>query len=219
MKISTIVLSLAAVMTLFPGSACCGDNAYGRAWLSWDPAQPSCNYSIMPTGQVYLYVQLGDIVGLRGCEFILLSGTAGPPWGTICHEFVLGEHPSGSGDDCTWIMRGTQVLGIDQLDADSWYVAFCSESECCQCETGNIARVLVDFSGCDGELPTGFCLIYVKVTDCSAVLDYLQVTSDAMILDPGGYWNCPCSFERCSGCNWATSIERTGWGSIKAMYK
>ena len=195
MRLAFLTLSLTLIMSLFAGEALCGANAGARAWLSWDPRGPSCDLPVMPSGQVYLYVQLGDIVGLGGCEFLLMGGTVSPPWGDICHEFVSGEHPSGVGEDCTWMMRGTQVVGVDDMDVNYWFVAFATENECSPCGTGNVARLLVDFDACEGDLPTGFCLEHVRVTDCTATIDILPVTCDAMVLDPGGHWNCPCSFE------------------------
>ena len=197
-----------------------GENPNGIAWLSWDIEEVICDLDTMPTGFVWLCVQLGNISELAGCEVILEWMPPGLP-GSRCVEFVYGEHPSGFGDQCTWLVRGNQVEGINVSDDTQWFTAFVGDECNVSCSTGNVARALFDFGGCVGDTPAWFCTQYVKVTDCSALVDFLTIMSEAAVLGASGV-ECPCCLSPRSfaGCDWAdVSIRRSTWGSIKAMYK
>jgi hypothetical protein len=104
-------------------------------------------------------------------------------------------------------MRGGQVEGVNIYGDDYWTVAFAGDECNVVCTTGNVARVLYDFSFCFADIPGIFCLDFLKVTDCQAVIDFLQVTGDATILGGTGVDH-PCG----------VAVESTTWGSIKALY-
>jgi len=216
------VASLLCVLLLafLPVDSSAGLNAHARATLSWDPDLPSCDWLVMPEGQISLYVQLLDIVELAGCEFSLTWHPEIPP-SPHCYEILLREHPSGTGNDCTWLMRGEQVLGMDVRGDNYWDIAFAAYECDSVCSRGNVARMVVDVSGCQGDVGGWFCLHYLKVTDCAAYLDVLRVNDDALVLSGEGAGSCPCGWWYfCSGCNWGVGIaERTTWGAVKALYK
>ena len=211
-----------AVAAALLGSAVAwgGANPSGTAWLSWDINEVVCDLDTMPTGFTWLYIQLGNINELAGCEFLLMWAPPGPP-GSRCFEFVLGEHPSGYGELCTWLMRGSQVEGINLYDHSSWLTAFAGDECDTVCSSGNVARVMIDFGGCTEDKSSWFCLQYVKVCDCSAVIDILTVMSSAALFGGVGA-DCPCAIgmHECGLCDWANEpVHRTTWGAIKAMYK
>ena len=203
-------------------TACGGANPDGTAWLSWDINEVVCDLDTMPAGFTWLNIQLGNISELAGCEFILKWAPPGPP-GSTCFEFTLGEHPSGFGELCTWLMRGNQVEGVDLSDDHSWLIAFAGNECNTLCSGGNVARVMIDFNGCAGNPEGRFCLEYVKVTDCSSIIEVLSIIGSVTVLGGQGV-ECPCGFpgedDCCPGCDWAdVSIRRSTWGSIKAVYK
>ena len=203
--VSAVLITLA----LFSSLAFAGSNAGGTAWLSWSGnfAAPMVDLSPMPTGTMFLYVQLGNLVQLAGCEFLLYWDPPGPMF-SGCYEFSVGSHPSGSGTVCSWLMRGGQVEGVNLYDDNSWLVAFAGDECNVYCTSGNVARVLYDFSFCFADIPGIFCLQYIKVTDCNAVIDNLMVTGDATILSGDGVVY-PCEI----------ATEPVTWGSIKALYQ
>jgi len=97
---------------------------------------------------------------------------------------------------------------MNEYGDDYWNVAFAGDECNTVCSSGNVAKALFDFSFCFSDIPGIFCLAYVKVTDCNAVLDILQVTGDATILGGSGVER-PCG----------VGTEPTTWGSIKALYQ
>lgn len=204
------VLGVSILMLVFCSSmAFAGANPSGTAWLSWSGniAAPDYDLETMPTGTMFLYVQLGNMVQLAGCEFLLLWAPPGPVF-SGCYEFSVGAHPSGSGTICTWLMRGGQVEGVNLYGDDYWEIAFAGDECNTVCATGNVARVLYDFSMCFADIPGIFCLQYLKVTDCQAVIDVLTVIGDATILGGEGV-EYPCE----------VATEPATWGSIKALYQ
>jgi hypothetical protein len=218
-------LPLMLSLVILPTVARCGANPYGTAWLSWDINEVICDLDTMPTGFTWLYIQLGNIGELRGCEFLLMWAPPGIP-GSRCFEFVDGEHPSGIiGGHCIWLMRGSQVEGVNLADDFSWLIAFAGDECNAVCSSGNVARVMIDFAGCTEDMASWFCLQYVKVTDCSAVIDVLTVMSDAALFGGVGA-DCPCELPAgdvqygCTLCDWAKDpVSGSTWGSIKAMYR
>ena len=89
-----------------------GSNEDAVAYLSWSPTSIVSDLTEMPTGPTYLYIRLEGIEDLSGCEFELVWSPAGSPW-SGCYEFVSGQHPSGTGTNCAWLMRGSQVEGTN----------------------------------------------------------------------------------------------------------
>jgi hypothetical protein len=104
-------------------------------------------------------------------------------------------------------MRGGQVEGVNVFDDHSWLVAFAGDECNTVCTGGNVARVLLDFGSCGGDIPGVFCLKYLKITDCAAVKDIPTETGDVTVIGGQGVQD-PCE----------DPIERTTWGVIKAMY-
>jgi hypothetical protein len=207
------VVVLAILSLLIPATTAFGGANYqGRAWLSWNAnwTNPVSDLTSMPTGTQFIYVQLGELNELAGCEFELRWYPPGPAF-SACYEFSVGSHPSGSGTNCSWLMRGGQVEGLNMADDDEWNVAFAGDECNTVCSSGNVARALFDFSFCFQDIPGYFCLEYVKVTDCAAVIDILVVIDDARILGGPGH-DYPCSFE-------PTTLEETTWGAIKSLYQ
>jgi len=204
------LLGIAAVSSIWIGAASGGANLGVRARLSWvaDSASPQSDLVSMPQGTRYLYVQLLDLKELAGCEFELRWYPAGSSF-SGCYEFAGGDHPSGSGRNCLWLMRGGQVEGMNEWGEDNWKVAFAGDEPNRVCAAGNVARGLLDFSFCGHDLPGTFCLDYVKVTDPQAVLDRVTVVGDATVLGGVSAQYYPC-------LNVARS---TTWGAIKKMYE
>ena len=68
----TLVLSV-LLLLLSSTAAFGGANYQGRAWLSWNAnwSVPEADLAVMPTGTQFLYVQLGELNELAGCEFEL----------------------------------------------------------------------------------------------------------------------------------------------------
>ena len=209
MKKGLLVTTVFFALVLLTSSAFAGSNTGGTAWLSWNGnwTTPMVDLSPMPGGTMFLYIQLGNLVQLAGCEFLLLWEPPGPMF-SGCYEFSVGSHPSGSGTNCAWLMRGGQVEGVNLYDDYSWVVAFAGDECNVVCASGNVARALFDFSFCFADIPGIFCLQYVKVTDCNAVIDLLTVTGDATILGGVGV-PYPCE----------VATEPATWGSIKALYQ
>jgi len=197
-----------------------GANSGAKAWLSWDSTSVVCDLPVMPAGSTWVYVQLGDMQGFFGCEFTVWWEPYWPS-GAGCYEFVRDEHPSGSGGNCTWMMRGQQAEGISVVDQHSWVDAFAGD-QCSNCSTGNVARFLLDFSSCSGNVPGRICLEYVQVNDCSFAMDALTVIGSVTVLGGVGV-QCPCQdfpeFPGCPDCDWAVSVEGSTWGAVKALYK
>jgi hypothetical protein len=134
----------------------------------------------MPTGTQYLYVRLEGVVDLAGCEFLLLWSPAGEQF-SGCYEMIAGQHPSGPPTSCTWLMRGSQVEGMNESSSNSWKVAFASDEPNDDCEDGNVARALFDFSLCGGSTPGWFSLAYVKVSDSDAEVDSVAISDTVMV--------------------------------------
>ena len=210
MKKGHLVIAAALALTVGSTLAFAGSNTGGTAYLNWSGniAVYTPDLSPMPTGTQFLYVQLDNMVELAGCEFMLLWDPPGPMF-SGCYEFSVGSHPSGSGTNCAWLMRGGQVEGVNLATDSSWLVAFAGDQCNIVCVKGNVARALFDFSFCFADIPGIFCLDYLKVTDCAAVIDYLTVTGDATILGGAGAVP-PCA---------PTAVEPATWGSIKALYQ
>jgi hypothetical protein len=165
----------------------------------------------MPTGTQYLYIQLASITELAGCE-LLLEWCPGSVESSGCYEFLVGAHPSGTGNNCVWLMRGNQIEGVNDVDRIRWLIAFASDECNTACDSGNVARMLLDFSLCGGDRPGGYCTHYCKVTDCEAKIDLLSGFGWATIL--GGPGCHPCGLDGC-----ASPVDGTTWGRLKAMYK
>jgi hypothetical protein len=197
------------MLVLCSSMAFAGANPSGTAWLSWSGSwtSPVTDLAPMPTGTMFLYIQLGNLTQLAGCEFLLMWAPPGPMF-SGCYELSVGAHPSGSGTNCGWLMRGGQVEGVNLIDDHSWLIAFAGDECNTVCASGNVARALFDFSFCFDDIPGIFCLQYVKVTDCQAVIDVLTVTGDATVIGGVGV-QYPCEI----------STEPATWGSIKALYQ
>ena len=182
--ICVLVLGLAGVSV---APAIAGENPDGTARLNWSSnyaAAADDDLEIMPSGTVFLYVQLDNLVSIAGCEFLLLWDPPGAMF-SGCYEFSVGSHPAGTGTNCAWLMRGGQVEGYNSYDENSWLIAFAGDENNTVCTAGNVARALFDFSFCFADVPGKFGLAYVKVTDQYAVKDELTITGDATILGGG----------------------------------
>ena len=211
------VMTFSAIGLLASVGVYAGANWDAEAWLSWDSTRIVCDLTVMPIEPTPIYVQLNGLVQTTGCEIYLLWLPPGPPE-TGCYEFLSGTHPSGQGDDCLWVMRGDQVEGANVCSENrEWYVAFQSEV-CSTCETGNVARMLIDFGSCGGDVPGQLCLAAVRLYDCAAEMDVANCIGSATVLGGVGV-ECPCGdWDRCPGCDNLTSASRTTWGAIKALY-
>ena len=204
------VVGICAVMVATViGAASGGANLSGTAWLSWSGTwhSPDSDLETFPSGTQYLYVQLGNLIEIAGCEFELRWYPPGSPF-SGCYEFAAGAHPSGSGTNCTWLMRGGQVEGVNMVDDRSWLIAFAGDEYNRVCSSGNVARALFDFSFCTGNTPGAFCLDYVKVTDSGAELDRLMIVGDATTLGGVSAQDYPCTI----------TTQSTTWGTIKNLY-
>jgi hypothetical protein len=210
-KTSLSVCVCFASIMLFSSTAQGGANYQCRGWLSWGSnwTNPVSDLFPMPTAAASLYIQLGELHELAGCEFELRWQPPGSVF-SACYEFVEASHPNGSGTYCAWLMRGRQIEGMNESSDSYWRVAFASNECNMFCSSGNVARVLLDFNYCGGDVPGCFCLEYMKVTDCSAVIDMVVVIGDARILGGPGY-GYPCSYE-------PTSLKDSTWGAIKVLY-
>jgi len=187
--------------------------------LSWDSTSVVCDLTEMPTSPTWLYVQLGGMAELSGCEFSLLWQPTGP-LGTGCYEFLAGEHPSGNGDDCTWMMRGSQVEGMNMHGEAHWNLSFVVD-ECSTCQTGNVARMLIQFGSCAWGAAGRFCFQYVKFSDCASVVHHATIVGSATVLSGSDVY-CPCGpigAPLCPDCHWAVPVEGSTWGAVKALYK
>jgi len=212
-------LTVALILALLPGAA--EADGSPEAWLSWDSAGVVCDLPEMPTGPTWLYVQLRNVTGLYTCEFALHWRAQYPSF-SGCYEFVTSDHPSGSGGDCTWMMRGSQAEGMNIHGDGYWDLAIAGD-ECSTCDSGNLARVLFDFSSCAGDVSGHFCLEYLKIADCGWGHESAVVIGSAMV-EGGVGAECPCSeladhHHPCMGCDWAVSVEGSTWGAVKALYK
>ena len=123
------VFCMAVSLVLFwlPVTHCiAGSNENAVAYLSWSPDSVVADLTEMPTGSTYLYVRLEGVEDLSGCEFeVIWSPSGSPLFG--CYEFVSGQHPSGVGTNCGWLMRGAQIEGMNSNTDSSWVVAFASD--------------------------------------------------------------------------------------------
>jgi len=172
-----------------------GSNPDVIAYLTWSPDSVVTNLTEMPSGTKYLYLRLDGVVDLAGCEFLLLWSPAGET-GSGCYEFISGQHPSGSGSDCSWLMRGSQVEGMNESASNSWKVAFAADESNRGCEEGNVARVMFDFSMCDSTVPGWFSPAYVLVSDSNAELDTVAVSDTVTVASSVAYAGGERSFLR-----------------------
>jgi hypothetical protein len=212
MRIATIFLWLFTGVCFATAVLALGANPNGTVWLSWNPdwaGETATDLTIMPTSARFLYIQLGNINELAGCEFLLLWEPDGRER-SGCYEFLIGAHQSGTYDDCTWMMRGSQIEGINEYSAYKWIVAFAGNQCNNGCASGNVAKALFEFQFCEGDVPGIFCILYAKVADCSAKLNMITVVGDPSVLGGGGV-PYPCGLIRIDA--------RTTWGSIKAIYR
>jgi len=220
MRNRTLLVAVVVAIVAIPATLHAGANSGAKAWLSWDSTSVVCDLPEMPTGPTWLYVQLGDVTDLTACEFDLKWLPLGAP-GSGCYEFLSGEHPSGSGDDCTWMMRGSQVEGMNDHGDGYWGIAFAGD-ECSTCGTGNVARMLLDFSSCYGGASARLCLQYVILYDCSGGRDAGMFAIGSATILGGAGAECPCYAgldPYCPDCDWAVSVEGSTWGAVKALYK
>jgi len=199
-------LLFSSLLLLFlPSIVLAGVNEGAVAYLSWSPTSVVADLAEMPAGPAYLYVRLEGVVDLSGCELELEWVPSGRPW-SGCYEFSSGQHPSGSGTSCAWLMRGSQVEGTNAVTDSSWVVAFASDETNSACSSGNVARVLFDFTFCSGDVPGTFCLTYVKLTDSAGRQDTLLVGGGATVL--GGDSSLVCEQELRLGAGSGTPDAR-----------
>jgi len=219
MRNRTLLVAVAVAVVTLPATLHAGANSGAKAWLSWDSTSVMCDLTEMPAGPTWVYVQLGDMVELSQCEIEVFWNHVGS-FQNGCYEFVTGTHPSGTGSDCTWMIRGQQLEIHNIATEYSWYVVSAAE-ECSTCGTGSVAKFLLDFSSCTGDTPGRICLQLVRVADCSGLVDLPPRAGSLSVLGGVGV-ECPCGVGLepwCPGCDWAVSVEGSTWGAVKALYK
>ena len=197
MKRSVIILAVAFAMLLTAGSVYAGRNAGGAANLTW-VLNDHVRYSDMPSGIKNLYLRLEGIVEVVGVEF----GMSWCPSATLgCFELIDVQAPTST--DCTYLMRGTVVFGLKDIQTYRVDAAFAGSDWVITCTGGQVARMPFDFSTCDPELGGGMNLEYCMVTDHFGQIDQMDVI--------------PCWSYAYVNC--VTAVEPATWGSIKALYQ
>ena len=185
-------------------------NLLATAWLSWnqDCSSPQTNLDPLPQGSRFLYVQLGGLDELFGCEFCVCWQ---PPlyWQSGPFEFK----PPGQTDDPVWeeAVAGQGDNGAESYESSEEQGAgFCrvaySGRVCGKgFELGTIVRIGFDFGCYPTTAPMSFALEYVKVTDCSARVAEIKITGGASTL--GGIPD-----------DTPLPITRTTWGALKRSF-
>jgi len=166
--VSFIVAAFFVAVAGPPGEVRAGENVDGIAELSWSADSVRSDLAEFPGSLVELYVRLEGVTEIRGCEFVLFWSQAGEEEPGVTISSV--SHPSG--EDCSWLMRGTQVVIPIQRFHRGVRVAFASSLPNDVCTEGNIAKIILDMSEARKE-PMRFAFAFLKVTDDQARPDYL----------------------------------------------
>ena len=204
MKRSIVVLAVIACMILSSSVALAGRNAGGKANLTWVLSN-HVRYMVMnPQTITNLYLRLEQIAEVVGVEYGMAWGMdVGTPY-LGCYELIDVQAPVGT--DCQYLMRGTVVFGLKDIQANRVDAAFAGSDWVITCTGGQTARMPFDFSMCDA-LDTGwFCLEYCMVTDHFGQIDDMEI----ILGNPG--WSCAYIVG-------PTATEPATWGSIKALYR
>jgi len=179
-KAFVLMLTVVAAFCLSPWQANAGKNLGGTAHLSWAMGERVADLEAVPeSGEVTLYVQLGGVSDVAGCEFemtwLSMDGS---------YELIDRDYPVDNGG-CNWIMKlgpGEQLLApLDEVDGDMWKAAFAGPRPS-GCTSGNVAVAKFKV----GDVPGRFCLSYLKVSDVYGQVDVLPVTGGATVLGGQG---------------------------------
>ena len=186
-------------------------NQSAVAWLSWedDFEEPVKDLASMPSGFHYLYVQLGGLDELSGCE---LGVSWTPPANAAASCYALfGSFPPGRPEDNRGRGQGNGGTNDRGTSGSEHGRSFWSEvfafAECrTNCSDGNIARALFNFSHCTSAVPGRFKLEYCRVTDCQGRMTELEVVGNATILNRSSRRDAP------------VQVSSVTWGAVKALY-
>jgi hypothetical protein len=197
MKRRAVLLAVVCVMLLASSSVYAGRNAGGAANLTW-VLNNHVRYSDMPSGVKDLYLRLEGISEVVGVEY----GMSWSPSATLgCFELIDVQAPVST--DCTFLMRGTVVFGLKDIQTYRVDAAFAASNWVIACTGGQVAKMPFDFSTCSPTLGGVMNLDYCKVTDHFGQIDDMEVIP----CWSSAYVNCP------------TGVEPATWGSIKALYQ
>jgi hypothetical protein len=203
MKRNAVVLAIVACLILVSSVAFAGRNYGGYANLTWVPGN-HVRYADQPLAVKNLYLRLEQIHEICGCEFGMSWGKdVGTP-DIGCFELIDVQAPIGT--DCNFLMRGTVIFGLKDVQMNRVDAAFAGSGWVSVCTGGQTARLPFDFSMCDPGDTGWFCLEYCKVTDHFGMIDWMTI----VLGNPG--WSCAYIVG-------PTPTEPATWGSIKALYR
>jgi hypothetical protein len=203
MKRCIVVFTILVGMLLVSNVAIAGRNFGGYANLTWVLSN-HVRFTTLPGGTADLFLRLEQISEIAGCEFGMYWGkdVGDPDFG--CFELIDVTAPTGT--DCKYLMRGTVVFGMKNIQFGYVAAAFAGSRWVSVCTGGQTARMPFDFSFCDPSDTGWFCLQYCKVTDHFGMIDVMTLING----DPG--WSCAYIVG-------PTATQSATWGSIKALYR
>lgn len=161
---------LLAVLLIFPfaGNALGGNNAAGKAWLSWDEEGSTKTIPEPASAQFPLYLHLSDAPDIRSLAVELNWAISNTP---SCYSLVT----SPTGDFCGWSID-TLPGGPFQDDSSfTWTINFApGSSQSCVVFTYSNAH-------CRALEPARFWLTSVRTNDGAGDVDDLEIVGQATI--------------------------------------
>jgi hypothetical protein len=158
---------VALVLLLLASSASAGNNASGKAWLSWDREGTSSQIGQPPSYQFPLYLHLADApdIAVLGVGLRWSMGDS-----SRCYDIV----PSPPDIGCGW---ATDSLPNGNFEGDStyaWKISFQGSERSC-------VSYAVSAATCSASSAATFWLASVVTKDSNGAVDSLEVLEQASI--------------------------------------